>query len=100
MEHILTYVSSVWNPYTQCNIDKIEMVHLRATRFVYNDYSRFRRASPIIYVMSYFPLGHRRSVNQMCMFYKLCKGHVAVSLPAEISRISKFLAPDNDFQAF
>ena len=89
MEHILTYVSSVWNPYTQCNIDKIEMVHLRATRFVYNDYSRFRRASPIIYAMSYFSLGHRRSVNQMCMFYKLCEGHVAVSLPAEISRIIK-----------
>ena len=37
----LEYASSVRNPYTQCNIDEIEMVQRRAARFVYNDYSRF-----------------------------------------------------------
>ena len=34
----LEYASCVWNPHTQCNIDKIEMVQRRAARFVHNDY--------------------------------------------------------------
>ena len=36
----LEYASSAWNPHTQRNIDKIEMVQRRAARFVYNDDSR------------------------------------------------------------
>ena len=31
-------------------------------------------------------LEHRRFANQMCMFYKTYKGHVAISLPAGVSR--------------
>ena len=61
------------------------MVQRRAARFVNNDYSRFRHASLMTDVLGWDSLEHRRFVNQMCMFYKIHKGHV-ISLPAEISR--------------
>ena len=38
-------------------------------------------------------LEHCRFTNKMCMFYKMYKGHVAISLPAEVcrnTRVSRF----------
>ena len=44
----LEYASSVWNPYKQCNIDKIEMVQCRVARFVFSDYSHCSHVSVMI----------------------------------------------------
>ena len=81
----LEHTSRVWNSYTQCSIDKIKMVQRRAARFVYNDYSRFSHVSPMLDALGW-DLEHRRFANQMCMFYEIYKGHVAISLPAKVSR--------------
>ena len=35
---MLEYASVVWSPFTQSNIDKIEMIQRKAARFVFNDY--------------------------------------------------------------
>ena len=63
--------------------DKTEMVQRRAARFVYNDYSSFSHVSPMIDTLGWDSLTHRRFVSQMCMFNKVYKGHVAISLPAD-----------------
>ena len=63
---------------------KIEMVQRRAARFVYNDYSRFSHVSAMIDALGWDSLEHHRFANQM--FYKIYKGHIAISLPAVMSR--------------
>ena len=71
----LEYASTVGNPYTQCNIDKIKMVQRRATRFVFNDYSRFRQASPMIDALGWIPLEHHRDLSTKCVcFIRSVKG--------------------------
>ena len=84
----LEYASSAWNPHTQCNIDKIEMVQRRAARFVYNDYSRYSHVSPMIKALGWVSLEYCRLNNQMFMFSKIYKGLVGISLPPEISHKS------------
>ena len=82
----LEYASSVWNPYTQCNVEKIEMVQCLVARSVYQDHSQFSHFSLVIKELGWDSLQHHRLVNQVGMFYRIYKGHVGVSLPAETSR--------------
>ena len=80
----LEYASCVWNPHTQCNINKIEMVQRRAARFVHNDYSRFTHVTLLIKALRWDSLEHRRLTNQVFMFYKIYTGLVGISLPPEV----------------
>ena len=82
----LEYASSVWKPYTKCNVEKIEMVQCLAARSVYQDHSHFSHFSLVIKELGWDSLEHHRLVNQVVMFYRIYKGHVGVSLPAETSR--------------
>ena len=80
----LEYASCVWNPHTQCNINKIEMVQRRAARFVHNDYSRFTHVSLLIKALGWDSLEYRRLTNQVFMFYKIYTGLVGISLLPEV----------------
>ena len=71
------------------------MVQRRAARFVYQYYSRFSHVSLMIKELGWDSLEHRRVVNQVGMFYKIYKGHVGISLPAEISRNTRALRLPN-----
>ena len=44
----LSYASSVWDPYTQKNINQLEMVQRRAARFVFKNYSRHVSVTALI----------------------------------------------------
>ena len=59
---------------------------MHVIRFVNNDYSRFSHVSPMFDALDWDSLEHCRFANQMCMFYKIYKGHVTISLPAEVFR--------------
>ena len=77
----LEYPSTVWNPYTKRNINKIEMVQHRAARFIFNDYSRTSHVSPMIDHLGWDNLQQRRLLHQATMFYKIHQGLVGISLP-------------------
>ena len=81
----LEYASSVWNPYRQHNISKIESVQRRAARFVFNDYSRYSHVTPMIQSLGWDSLHHRRLLSQGTMFYKIYMGHVGISLPSDVT---------------
>ena len=81
----LEYACTVWNPYAQCNISKIEMGQLGAARFVYNDYSRFIHVSPMIKALVWDSLENRRLINRVFMFFKIYKGLVGISLLPDVS---------------
>ncbi|PFX19835.1 hypothetical protein AWC38_SpisGene15759 [Stylophora pistillata] len=52
-------------------------------------YSRSSHVSEMFNTLGWDSLEHRRLLNQMCMFYKIYKGFVGISLPAEISPITR-----------
>ena len=45
---VLEYASSVWDPSTKENIDKLEQIQKRASRFITAEYSKLTRATPLV----------------------------------------------------
>ena len=80
------YASSVWNPYTQTNINKIEVVQRRAARWVTNDYSSYSSATQMINTLGWRSLEQRRDDARLIIFYKIVYGLVEISLPPYIQR--------------
>lgn len=50
------YIASIWDPYTQENIDKIERVQRRAARYVYNDYRNDSSVTDMLNRLNWKPL--------------------------------------------
>ena len=77
---LLQYCSTVWSPYTQEHIEKIEMVQHRAAQYVTNRY----HTSSVISMLDHLEwetLKARRTKNQLVMFFKTIHG--LVDIPAE-----------------
>ena len=53
---ILEYTSSVWDPYYQDQIHKIEMVQRRAARFVMNDFHPRHSVTQMLHSLQWQPL--------------------------------------------
>ena len=58
---IMDYCSTVWSPYTLCNINKAEAIQRRAARFVLNDYSRYSSVTAMLDRLSWNTLEKCRS---------------------------------------
>ena len=75
----LEYACTVWDPYTQGNIYKLEMVQRRAARFVlsgrYNNTSSVR---DMLYELGWNSLQTRRQTLKLRMMYKIHKGLIAM----------------------
>ncbi|XP_072025130.1 uncharacterized protein [Amphiura filiformis] len=44
----LEYSGEAWNPYTQCDINRVEQVQRQAARFVHADYRRTTPVTPLV----------------------------------------------------
>ena len=84
----LEYASSVWDPHTRLDIDKLEKIQCRAARFV-KGYSRYRRADTdnitsrdLINILMWDSLASRSKMSRLCMLYKAVNSEVA--LPTHI----------------
>ena len=89
----LEYASAIWEPHTNENIYKIEMVQRRAARWAMNDYARTTSATSLLQQLGWQTLEERRNVARLCLFYKIVNGIVAVPLPEYIQpthRISRY----------
>lgn len=66
----LEYASVVWSPHTKRNINNLEQVQRRATRFILGrDYSEYERLSKL----NLLPLEYRREINDLVFFFKCLK---------------------------
>ena len=78
----LEYCSSIWDPHTQKDIDKIEMVQKRAARFVKNIPHRRTgqqtSATAIVQELGWETLQHRRLNSRLTLLYKVTNKHVEV----------------------
>ena len=78
---LLEYCSTVWSPYTQEHIQKIEMVQRRAARYVTNRYHNTISVTSILDHLEWETLKSRRTKNQLVMFFKIIHG--LIDIPAE-----------------
>ena len=67
----LEYVSSIWDPHTQSNINKIESVQRRAARFVTGDYRQTSSVSSMLKHLGWEDLHTRRQHSKMILMYRI-----------------------------
>ena len=72
------YCSSIWNPFTQKDIDKIESIQRRGARFVTNSYSWKISVSNLINDLKWESLEKRRQAASLCLMYKIHNNLVAI----------------------
>lgn len=77
---IMEYASCAWDPHTQRNISKLEMVQRRAARFVKGDYDRTSSVTSMLADLKWNTLQDRRLQSKTVMFYRIV--HQLVAIPA------------------
>ena len=85
----LEYASSVWDPHTRSNIDRIEMVQRRAARWTLGEYARQTSVSALLDRLGWRSLEQRRADARLCLFYKIVNGLVAVPVPEYIVGLNR-----------
>ncbi len=86
----LEYASSVWDPYHQEQISKIELVQRRAARWTLNNYAPLASVSDMLSKLGWRSLELRRCDARLALFYKVVHGFVAIPLPSYIVQPSRF----------
>ena len=75
---VLEYSSSVWDPYLDKDIKKIENIQRNAARFVKNDYRRHSSVTSMLNDLNWTPLHERRRENRLLMLFKILNNLVAI----------------------
>ena len=76
---LVEYASTVWDPYTQTDINKVEAVQRRVARYVANNHRNRSSVSNIIQRLKWRPLADRRKDTRLVMLYKIDRELVAIS---------------------
>ena len=97
---LLEYSCSVWDPYTDDLINKVEMVQHRAARFCVNNYARPSSITNILSDLSLPPLAQRRRQARLTMFYKMHKNDVAVNIHSHLHPKSSVRSRLENSQAY
>ena len=75
---ILEYSSTVWDPHTSVNINRLESIQKSAVRFCYNTYSRFSSVSAMLNCLSLPTLQSRGNKAKLSTMYKIIHHLVAI----------------------
>ena len=75
----LEYASTVWDPHTQNNIHKLDMIQRRAARNACNRYHNISSVTEMVGHLSWEPLATRRRNMRLCMLYTIA--HTVVGDP-------------------
>ena len=74
----LEFASSVWAPWQQSLINKIEQTQRRAVWYVTSDYNPFDSVSLHISNLKWDTLEDRHNKSRLCMFYKMAHNQAAI----------------------
>ena len=85
----LKYAATVWDPYTERNINKVEMVQRRAARYVSNRYNNTSSVTCMLKALGWTPLSVWREIQRLAMLYKINHGLVAIDKQNFIQPVSK-----------
>ncbi|MCG8047766.1 MAG: reverse transcriptase family protein, partial [Candidatus Thiodiazotropha endolucinida] len=75
---LVEYASTVWDPHTQVNIHRLEMVQRRAARYVTNRQRNKSSVGNMLHTLNWRTLQDRRKDARLCMMYKIDRGLVAI----------------------
>ena len=75
----LEYASTVWDPHTQKNIHKLDMIKRRAARYACNLWHNISSVTEMVSHLGWEPLTTRRRNMHVCMMYKIA--HTVVGDP-------------------
>jgi hypothetical protein len=67
---LVDYANTVWDPYTQTDINKVEAVQRRAARYVANNHRNRSSVSNIIQRLKWRPLADKRKDARLVMLIK------------------------------
>uniref|UniRef100_A0A131YM36 Sphingosine kinase n=1 Tax=Rhipicephalus appendiculatus TaxID=34631 RepID=A0A131YM36_RHIAP len=68
---VLEYASTVWDPWTQINRDKLERIQSKAVRFVFQNYSRQFSVSEAKNLIGWDSLQKRRCTQKLKLFHDI-----------------------------
>ena len=78
LQPIMEYASIIWDPHTQANIKKIEMVQRRYVRFIFNDHRRTSSVAAMLNQLKWPTLQERRAQAKMLMIYRITNSLVDI----------------------
>ena len=97
---LMEYSSTIWDPSTKDNINKLEAIQRRCARFVLNDYRRTSSVTSMLQALNWKTLQERRAQCKVIMFYRVVHELIAVpttNLQPVISTVrghnERFLVP-------
>ena len=82
---LVEYSSNVWDPYTQKNIKKLEMVQRRAARYVLHRHHNTSSVTDMFKTLNWRSLENRRKDMRLCIMYKIDRGLVAISKDSRLT---------------
>ena len=85
----IEYASTIWDPFTQENQNKIEMVQRRAARFVCNNYRCEASVTTMLDKLGWRSLKQRRADQRLIMLYKIVNNLVEVDLSKELIPLTR-----------
>ena len=96
---VMEYASIIWDPHTNVNIDKLEMVQRRYARFVFHDYRRTSSVTAMLNQLNWASLHERRARAKVDMVFRMVNGLVdlpatlLIPAPAMRGHSKKYLVP-------
>ena len=75
---VLEYSCSVWDPYLEGDIQRIEKIQRKAARFVKKDYQKTSSVTSMLKDLGWETLQQRRKYNRLTMMYKIINNQVAI----------------------
>ena len=75
---LVEYASSVWDPYQQKDIHRLEMIHRRAARYVSNRFGNRSSVDNMLQQMNWRSLEQRRQDARLTMLYKIVNDKVCI----------------------
>ena len=75
---LVEYASTVWDSYTQTNIQKLEMVQRRAARYVTSRHRNTSSVSNMLQSLNWRSIEARRKDARLCMMFKIYRELVAI----------------------
>lgn len=81
----LRFVASVWDPYLQKDIDRIENIQRRGARFVKDDYKMTNSVTEMTTDLNWKLLAERRREQRLVLLYKIINGLVATPADRHIT---------------
>ena len=76
---IVAYAATVWDPYTQKDINILDMVQRRGARYVCNKHGNRLSVDNMLTTLEWKTLEQRRNEARLHMFYKINNKEVAIS---------------------